>query len=93
MGYYIETPAAHGKANYLIEHHGATIPDKGTKPSDLALSDKVLICVIDNGPFEAAAYCYNDLEYNEFNNPADPRPRRWLLMDRAWVAEQTGYRG
>ena len=32
-----------------------------------------LICVVDNGPFAAAAYIYDEREFKDFNNPKDIR--------------------
>lgn len=41
-----------------------------------------LVCVVNNGPFAAAAYCYNDREFDAFNYPGDNRPRRWFIWDK-----------
>jgi hypothetical protein len=79
MGYYIETGGSHGKANVLKTTKGATIgsPDWSEKPED-----KALICVVNNGFFEAAALCYNEDEAKAFNYPSDFRPKEWLYMGK-----------
>ena len=41
-----------------------------------------MICVIDNGFFAAAAYAYNESEYEEFKQP-DGRPKQWYTLDNA----------
>jgi len=41
-----------------------------------------LICVVDNGLFEAAAFCFDEQEFKEFIDPKDPRPKTWVVMDR-----------
>lgn len=40
-----------------------------------------LVCVVDNGFFGAAAWCYNEKEYNSFNNINDRRNKRWFIVD------------
>jgi hypothetical protein len=41
-----------------------------------------LVCVVDNGPFAAAAYCYSEGEFKEFNRP-DGRDKTWLTYEHA----------
>ena len=87
MGYYIETPWPKNKANLICEAvKDAVIIDEPKKFSDIP-SEYGLICVVDNGPFEAAAFCYNEREFEEFTRQDDPRPRKWVMMDRV-VAEK-----
>ena len=40
-----------------------------------------LVCVVDNGMFAAAAYCYNQSEFNEFKNTS--RRKSWLSVPNA----------
>jgi hypothetical protein len=92
MGYYInETKNGHlfptNKANQLLEQGIATRIDKPTKlPTNSAV-----ICVVCNGPFDAAAYCYSQNELEAFSEP-DGRPRVWLKMDKKLAEELTGYK-
>lgn len=85
MGYYINKTSkgvqlpASDKADYLILDGAIEVPAK-FQPN--------LICVVENGPFDAAAYAYNEKEFNEFNYP-DGRPKRWLVHPKA--AELAGY--
>ncbi|KKM62350.1 hypothetical protein LCGC14_1522510 [marine sediment metagenome] len=91
MGYYIETPGhTHGKAQQIIDVHGAELLSRAPLSVDDVPADKAIICVVDNGPFEAAAFAYNDEELRDFTHP-DPRPKQWLLMDRAKACELTGF--
>lgn len=93
MGYYIETPWNKNKAMQICE----AVP--GTIVLDLADTfqfsdipeDKALICIVDNGPFEAAAYCYSPEELNEFRKE-DGRPKKWLLMPRDKAEKLSGYK-
>jgi hypothetical protein len=42
-----------------------------------------LICVVSNGLFDAAGYCFSQEEFNAFNKPSDGRPRVWLTHPQA----------
>jgi hypothetical protein len=61
---------ASGKAQKLIED-GAKVVNAEFQPN--------LVCVVDNGFFEAAGYCFNENEFEAFNSPSDPRPKIWLV--------------
>lgn len=94
MGYYIETGTMHGKAQKIIEELGAIeISQDEAETFIKECSDCAVICVVDNGPFEAAAYCYNLDEFRQFTLPIDDRPKTWLLVeDRERVEILTGKR-
>ena len=91
MGYYIEVPENKGKAQQIIDIHGAELLNKVPLSVNDVPEDKAIIVIVDNGPFEAAAFAYNDMELREFARP-DRRTRQWLLMDRAKACELTGYK-
>lgn len=86
MGYYINQLSngrdlrPKGKANALV-NDGATIVDGSSFQPNL-------ICVIENGFFEAAAFIYSQNEYDEFAAVTD-RPKVWLTHPQA--AELAGY--
>ena len=42
-----------------------------------------LVCVVDNGPFDAAGYCYDERELEHFKEERTGRPRKWLLVPGA----------
>lgn len=48
-----------------------------------------LVCVVENGLFDAAGYCYNEEEMRAFNEP-DGRRRTWLTVPDA--DKWSGYR-
>ena len=89
MGYYIEVPKNKGKAQQIVDLYGARIVNQRPTFTDLK-EDEAIICVVDNGPFEAAAFAFNHQELMEFARP-DGRPKIWLIMDRAKACELTGY--
>lgn len=86
MGYYIEVPENHHKAEQLVRlEHAEQLPGPPSSLKHIP-EDKMLICVVSNLLFDAAGICYDDRELREFASP-DGRPRSWLLMDKARVLE------
>ena len=85
MGYYVQGPA-HRKADFIMKNYDAmkvTLPEA----KEAVIEGMGVICVVDNGAFEAAAFCYNEQEFNAFNDPSDNRPKTWLIMDRKKAEE------
>lgn len=74
MGYYIQVPENKGKARQLAEMHGATILPQRPEAFEDVPDGQALICVVDNGPFEAAALCYSREEFEVFARPDDVGP-------------------
>jgi hypothetical protein len=92
MGYYIKTGENVGKAEYLIAREGAMeLLDVPNSLSELPSGLEGLICVVDNGPFEAAGFIYNDRELEAFTDPSDYRFKRWLTMPLDKAKELSGY--
>lgn len=90
MGYYIQGPAL-GKVNHLVDNHGAIIATAPVKKLSEVNEDVAVVIVVNNGPFEAAAYAYCQSELDVFNH-YDGRPTTTLLMMKSKVHELTGYR-
>ncbi len=93
MGYYIEVPKNKGKAQQIVELHGGRILLFAPVWEDVN-SDEAIIVVVDNGPFEAAGFCYDKREFEEFKAPDSygfQRPRTWLMMNREKACKLTGY--
>lgn len=90
MGIYIETPLPRKKAEQIVNiYHGTTI--LAHQPEQFAVpKDKMLICVVNNGIFDAAGLVYNEREFRGFTVPADGRPKTWLLMDRKTALDAVG---
>jgi len=38
------------------------------------------VVLVDNGPFSAAGVAYNEQELSDFQDPNDPRPKRYFLV-------------
>ncbi len=92
MGYYIETPTPLRKAQQLEAVYDAVIVPRPEGWGDVP-KDKALICVLQNGPFDAAGLCYDEREFEAFRRPHTgcQRTRTWLLMDRALAYSLAGY--
>lgn len=93
MGYYLETGTAHNKAAIIEQTHGATRITPEEAEFFIAEQDGAVICVVNNGMFEAAAFCYNLDEFRTFSDPRDDRPKTWLVIpDREKVERLTNFR-
>ena len=69
MGYYIQTPENLFKADQLEILHGAkrfTFGQSMVESFNNLPEDKALICVVNNGPFEAAGLCFSEDEFKAF---------------------------
>ena len=90
MGYYLQAPTHHGKADHICKTHNGTIIPQPIYFKDVPVN-KGLICVVDNGPFEAAGFAYNENEFLAFSREDDYRPKTWLLIDRAKAEALSGF--
>lgn len=93
MGYYIQTAEPKGKADTICkELSGIKITQD---EAEFFLKEQMggaIICVVDNGPFEAAAYCYNLDTFRQFSWADDDRPKTWILVeDEQRVKELTQF--
>lgn len=91
MGYYIQTGTNQDKAMEICRQFGGKIIPPPISWDEIP-EGKALICVVDNGMFEAAAFAYDDREFKEFSNPKDFRPKTWVLMDLAKAKELTDFK-
>lgn len=80
---------ARGKANVLAKTEGVQEINCPSKYDDVS-AEKAIICVVDNGMFDAAGYAYCEAEFEVFKRP-DMRPKRWFLMDKRLVNRLTEY--
>lgn len=80
MGYYIDPPRQ-SKEEFLAIHG---TPTGAVFPTDPELA---LVCLVDNGFFTAAAIMFAPREAAYFNDPTDPRPKKWFTVPKAAIAE------
>jgi len=52
--------------------------------------DKALICVVQNGPFDAAALVPDDATLAVYAARSDDRTKSWLVLDRKTAYEAAG---
>jgi len=88
MGYYIEVPEDKNKAQQIVELYGGRIVSRPPSFEDIT-PNEAIICVVDNGPFEAAGFAYSQHELHVFTS-VDGRPRTWVIMDRKKACKLTG---
>jgi hypothetical protein len=83
MGYYIN-PRNCTKETWLAEHgQPITLAYAKAHPA----GDRVVVCLIDNGPFTAAGIAYDDRERDAFAHE-DIRPKAWYLVPRALLVKE-----
>jgi len=96
MGHYLNTSGKRPlgpkhKGNTLIADAGAVPlfdpPEKFTDVPD----GKALVCIIDNGPFEAALLVHNENEFRE-STRINSRATVWLIMDKKLAHELAGFK-
>lgn len=83
MGIYLETPFQLDKAMQLKRDHGAQVVNRPEHLSDIP-KDKTLVCVVENGLFDAAGIAYSQEEMESFAH-YDGRPKTWMLIDTTEV--------
>lgn len=94
MGYYINPPdgRTRQKGEWLVDTYGAKEVSVDHAYDIVTIGgDKGIVCVVDNGMFEAAAYCYDRNEYMVFADWRDMRPKRWYCMDREIIEKLSNY--
>lgn len=91
MGYYIECGVNKGKAQRIIDALDAEEVCLNDITPEM-IAEHAVICVVDNGPFEAAAFCYSPDEFTAFTRADDDRSKIFLVVkDRKKVESLTGY--
>ena len=89
MNYYIQTTDPLGKAEYLANKHEAKLYPWPWAWEAIP-ADKALICVVEDGAFQAAVLCYSEQELRSFAQE-DGRRKVWVLMDKITAHKLAGY--
>lgn len=94
MGYYIQVENHHNKARQLEIAYGAIILDRKPTLEEFRSmpASAALIVVVDNGPFEAAGFAFDESEFLAFTQPTDARMKQYLVMPRQVVEKLTGFK-
>lgn len=83
MGIYINK-TQNGMMGHSIKEKCDALFDAGAKYMGVipVSYEPNMICVVNNGPFAAAAYLYSEQEYKVFTDPNDTRPKAFFIWDR-----------
>lgn len=79
MGAYVNPPGEAKEAWLLRE--GKLLPVSKIPDWDLVPSDMLLVCLVTNSEFTAAAICFNEGELIRFSDSRDERSKIWFLVD------------
>lgn len=96
MGYYLNPPDMRPFKQEWLKEIGAVEvgQNKVAKFFDHPFRDMFgILCLVDNGGFEAVAFCYDKRELEACSLPHDKRPKKWFLLDRKKAKELSEYTG
>ena len=91
MGFYIETNTLKGKANIIAQKYKGNIVTQAVAAAAMSEPDKGVIVVVDNGPFEAAAFAFSKGEFDAFTDKSDMRHKQFVVGPRKELAEAAKY--
>ena len=91
MGFYLQTDAKHGKAEFIRDNHAATIVTQEEAEAAIDNPDLAVVVVVSNGPFEAAGFAFDRKEFEAFTSPDDRRPKKFFTMDRTLCRQLTDF--
>ncbi len=92
MGYYIEVPKPRGKVSQICDQYPkARVVSQGEAANLMADPTTGVVCVVMNPCFEAAGFCYNQREFQDFTRPEDQRPKQFVAMPRRVAERASGY--
>lgn len=77
MRYYVQTSDRKNKASWIVDNLGGRVVDVREAQQAFAAGEGV-ICVKNNGPFEAAGFIYSQSEFDKFAC-RDVRPTTWVV--------------
>jgi len=81
-----------GKAQYIRTHEeGVTVLPTAEAARRAYAEGMGVVAVVENGPFDAAAFAFDERELEVFLAPGDRRPLTLLAMDRKRAEELSGY--
>jgi hypothetical protein len=83
MGVYIN-PKTCSKEQWLASNGEKIV---GRVPTLTERPGFMPVCLVDNGPFTAAAVAYQEGELSAFSDPQDHRPKQWFLVETTKLLE------
>lgn len=85
MGKYINQNSKGESLGSSFSEKVSKLLADGATPVEKLEFQPNLVCVVDNGPFAAAGYCYDKREFEDFSYPGDIRPKQWLIYSHAEI--------
>jgi hypothetical protein len=82
MGYYLNVP---DKVDFL-KRFGKALNEQPQWDEGFDSRKEFPVCLVDNGPFYAAAIAFDAQELNRFSGP-DNRPKWWFIVSRDLLNE------
>lgn len=88
MGIYVN-PQHMTKEQWILQN-GEEVPF-GELPPEAPVGPALtrLVCVVNNGPFNAAAVAFSQDEYKVFREPMDFRPKMWFSVPKHKLLDVT----
>lgn len=90
MGFYIQTTSPKNKAQFLVDNYKCSVINEDVARERVDSKEGVVV-VVDNGPFEAAAFAYDKDELDMFLNPNDNRPKTIVAIDYELACKLSGF--
>lgn len=93
MGLYINI-RDQSKEDWLLANGEVIFDEKrglSVPPSTFIRNDTIAVCLVDNGPFTAAAVAYSPDELAAFSSPEDFRPKVWFWVPIDKISEVLGH--
>ena len=81
MGFYVEVPSHKNKAELIVKMYPGSKIVSETEAKSANRAGEGVVVVVDNGPFEAAAFAFSEREFDEFTRFDDWRPKKFVLME------------
>lgn len=81
MGKYINQTSAGLIGPTANQKCTALINDGAVEIEQPEQWEQNLVCVVDNGMFAAAGFCFDEREFRVFTSPGDYRPKRWFIWE------------
>ncbi len=91
MGFYLETLYHTNKTDAILDQVEEAREVSLAEATEINKSIEGVIVIVDNGPFEAAAFAFDQKEFEAFVQPDDIRTKRFVVMPRKMAEELSGF--
>ena len=89
MTIYLNPPKMSKEA--FLQKHGESVLESDVELYNLDKHDTVcLVCLVNNGSFNAAGILHGQRDREDFTSPSDPRPRAFFRVPTSAINEEGG---